>query len=210
MKKKLSTLEKLNVALKEEKEVAIIKKNIITNIIVNISENSIENDFFKEKTLEILNIQANASIQLGKIFEEVANKTEDKSYCKWLEYVGYTRTTAFRHRRRYELYELAETEKGKEIVALLTFRELDTFYQNVDKNLEKLNKNEFTPEQFKRYLIESKQLLLSEDKQKEEQNKNKINLSIKNWEEKIEKLPKNKQAVVNKLLYKIEKILDSI
>ena len=115
--------------------------DIIKNIVkINLCETKEENEFLELKTKELLNVQANASIQLGKIMTEVSQKiTEDITYCQWLELVGFNRMTALRHRRRYDLFQSVNNNIAKEIVASLSFRDIEKIYNNSSENLACLN-----------------------------------------------------------------------
>lgn len=148
-------LTRLEEALQENKnrnnERKEFIKNIKSTLEIEISENKEENEFLLEKTKEIIKLQANSSLELGKIFQEVEEKIEDRTYCKWLNLVGYNRVTAF---RRYTLYLETKTERGKEIAGVLTFREIENFYKNYEENLNLLNSDKFTLKHFKKYLIE--------------------------------------------------------
>lgn len=137
-----------------EKTVTMVEiKNLPT---ISFSENREEQEFLVEKTKKLLSLQANASLELGKLFEEVEQKIQERTFCKWVETLGFNRITAYRHRKRYNLFKAAQTLKGKEIVALLTFRQLDKFCEEREENLELLNKDQFSLEEFQNYLVEEK------------------------------------------------------
>ena len=211
---KLSAVDKLNLALKDEKK-PISKKEkleLIKNISINLSDSEEENLFLESKTKEALNIQANASLELGRVFSEVAEKIEDRTYCNWLEIIGFNRTTAFRHRRRHELFLMATKESTKEIIASLTFRELEIFYKNKEDNIKLIDESEFTLNEVKNYLSglqETSQKLQIVSKEIH----NLVNYNLFkniNIEEKIEKLDEKKQEEVNDLLTKLQKIFENL
>ncbi|MGL5099367.1 MAG: hypothetical protein ACRC6B_04910, partial [Fusobacteriaceae bacterium] len=86
--------------------------------------------FLREKSLQMINLQGNTVLTLGKICHEVAEELGRKGspegiYYKWLEFNGLSKNTALRHRKRYELFTLAEEAKLKEIMVLLTVKEID-------------------------------------------------------------------------------------
>lgn len=145
----------MKVIEKPEKVTAMIKINNLPTF--TFSENENENNYLVEQTKKLLSLQANASLELGKLFEEVEQKIQERTFCKWVEMLGFNRITAYRHRKRYNLFKAAQTVKGKEIVSLLTFRQLDKFCEEREENLELLNKDQFSLEEFQRYLIEAKQ-----------------------------------------------------
>lgn len=183
------------------------KNEVITEIgELIISENKEENMYLINKTLEILNIQAKASLELGKIFNEVIEKVEENTYCKWLEINGYNRTTAFRHRRRHTLYGKISNEKGKELVALCSYREIDKISKEEDIYLNILE-SDIT-------YLELKERLKDSEIKKEEVLNIQMN-SFKNYgnifkdiDNKLESLDQKNKKKVQKHLEEIDKILN--
>lgn len=186
------------------------KKSEALEIIKNVAkiefcETKEENEFLEVKTKEILNLQANASIQLGKIFKEVSEKIqEDMTYCQWLELVGFNRMTALRHRRRFELFENTSTDTAKEIVGSLTFREIEKIYKNLEENLTYLNTSNS--------VIEFKMFLKAENPIRSEEIRKEIGVNINfeifnNIKEKIQYVDDKRKEEIEKLLLKIEKLL---
>lgn len=191
-----------------KKDKKIEQLEIIKNVVkINFCETKEENEFLEIKTKEILNLQANASIQLGKIFKEVSERIqEDMTYSQWLELVGFNRMTALRHRRRFELFENANNDIAKEIVGSLTFREIEKFYKNLKENIIHLNSSNSIMD-FKTFLKEEN--LVSYEKVKKEVELN-INFEIfNNIKEKIQKVDIKRKEEIEKLLLKIEKLLNN-
>lgn len=189
-----------------EKEKKSETLEIIKNIVkIDFCDSKEENEFLEIKTKEILNLQANASIQLGKIFKEVSEKIqEDMTYCQWLELVGFNRMTALRHRRRFELFESANTDIAKEIVGSLTFREIEKIYKNLEENLTYLNASNGVLD-FKNFLKEEN-LIKSEESRKELG----VNINFEifnNIKEKIQYVDDKRKEEIEKLLLKIERLL---
>lgn len=189
-----------------EKEKKSETLEIIKNIVkIDFCDSKEENEFLEIKTKEILNLQANASIQLGKIFKEVSEKIqEDMTYCQWLELVGFNRMTALRHRRRFELFESANTDIAKEIVGSLTFREIEKIYKNLEENLTYLNASNGVLD-FKNFLKEEN-LIKSEESRKELG----VNINFEifnNIKEKIKYVDDKRKEEIEKLLLKIERLL---
>lgn len=132
----------INKSIKEtEKNNKLKNKNDVTNKneqvtsllpplkleLVKYSMDDILNSFLAEKTLKLKTVQANASIILGEIFQEVKEKLGGKNqydgiYIKWLEDNGFNKMTALRHRNRYELVNSAKTDNGKLTIATLPTR----------------------------------------------------------------------------------------
>ena len=96
----------------EEKKSLLIKN--INKEIFQITGDDEVNSFLKEKSLEVLNLQARTSLTLGKIFSEVelrlAGNRYTGCYVKWLEFNGFNKMTALRHRNRYKLYTLCSDD----------------------------------------------------------------------------------------------------
>lgn len=101
-------------------------------------------EFLKQKSLQMINIQGNTVLTLGKICHEVAEELGRKGspegvYYKWLEFNGLSKNTALRHRKRYELFTLAEEAKLKEIMVLLTVKEIDLIHKEKETMMDILN-----------------------------------------------------------------------
>lgn len=107
-------------------------------------------NFLKEKSLQMINLQGNTVLALGKICGEVAEElgkkgSPDGIYYKWLEFNGLSRNTALRYRKRYELFQIAESNRLKEIISLLSIKEIDEIYGDKENIMEILN-SEKNPE----------------------------------------------------------------
>lgn len=204
----ISLEERLKQAVSTEKKE---ETKIITNIDnICISQDEKENKYLIEKTIEVLNIQSKASLELGKIFNEVSENVKDESYCKWLEINGFNRTTAFRHRRRYSLYEEIEHKDGKEIIALCGYRDIDKIVQSEEKKeyISILNKGNINLKEFKSLLnqdvIETKVAEQNPIVNIKFENYNNL---FTNFADKIEVLDDTKKVLLKKYLKKIEDLL---
>lgn len=107
-------------------------------------------NFLREKSLQMINLQGNTVLTLGKICHEVAEELGRKGspegiYYKWLEFNGLSKNTALRHRKRYELFTQAEEIKLKEIMVLLTVKEIDLIHKEKETMMDILN-SEKNPE----------------------------------------------------------------
>ncbi len=179
--------------------------------VIEITEDNTLQEFLKNKTREIISIQANDTLKLGEILTEVEKELSKKgspeaSYLKFLNYNGINSKTALRLRKRYELYTLVPGEV-KNIIALLSVREIEELYKNKDLL------NEINPGI---KLLEVKELL-KENKAEEVINKNKTEeiksigdfKFLKNsYQDKFENLDLKKQNKVINLLEKLEKIFE--
>ncbi|SKA10379.1 hypothetical protein SAMN02745174_02564 [Cetobacterium ceti] len=203
MSKKLK--ERLKNALQSSEEKSL--ETLIGNIgEISISENSEENKFLLEKTKEILNVQAKASLELGRIFEEVVNRVNDNTYCKWLEFNGFNKTTAFRHRRRFNLFQRVISQRGKELVALCSYREIDKMYKEESKYFNLLEDETLDYSKLK--------TILKSQNEDDKNNNRDVKLDFENihelfikLDEKMEKLDISNQKEIKKYLNKIWKIL---
>lgn len=95
-------------------------------------------DFLKQKSYELTLINAKGALALGKIFEEVYQKLGKENgegiYLEWLKSNNFNRTTAWRYKQKYNLYLEVNSEKGKEIVALLPFKLISEICQHEQKD----------------------------------------------------------------------------
>lgn len=214
-----------NLLNKRKEEIAQKEKNIEKAIVdynkyekyldftglIEISENKDLQNYLKQKTKEIIAIQAEDTIKLGEILTDVEKELSKKgspeaSYLKFLEYNGIKSKTALRLRKRYELYTLVP-EHSKTIISLLSVREIEELYKNKDL-LEEFNPGI--------KLIEVKELL--KENIKEEANNNEKIEEVKvitdfkflknSYQDKFENLDPRKQDKVLELLRKIEKIFE--
>lgn len=104
----------------------------------NFCDNEEVNYFLKEKTAQICQLQANSSLELGKIFCEAVNKLAGDNhynglYEKWLLQIGFNKMTALRHRKRYELYTQVKNEHSKKLVSILPVRILSDLVSSNEK-----------------------------------------------------------------------------
>lgn len=209
-----------NIPYKEnEKEINIVKEDVpYLEIIDEIAEDEETQNYLKDNSLKLLNITANASIELGKIYEEVAEFLSKKGnsegiYVKWLEANGINKMTALRHRKKYRLYVEVKEEYRKTVILLPT-RAIENIFKDEEEKkivIEYINKGS-SVEEIKN-LLEGKQIENAENK--------KINFEIDDvgnmtekaqvifteFNQRIERLPDDKKKKVNDLLIRIEKIL---
>ena len=176
-----------------------------------IVDNEKEQNYLIQKTKELLTIQTSATLELGKILEEVAEHllkqgSPDGVFEKFLEYNGINVKSARRYRYRYQLYTRAK-ENIKPIVALLSVREID-YLHKCPEILEDMT-DDIT-------LKEAKELLKVEEVKKINLDTNSnIKFSFDyyfldiNYKKKLEYLPNDKKEQVNKLLEKLEKLLNN-
>lgn len=205
--------------LEKKKEINIIREDVpYLEIINEITEDEEAQNYLKDTSLKLLNITANASIELGKIYEEVAGFLSKKGlsegiYVKWLEANGINRMTALRHRKKYRLYVEVKEEYRKTVILLPTRTVENIFKDEEEKKIviEYINKGS-SVEEIKN-LLEGKQIENAENK--------KINFEIDDvgnmtekaqtifteFNQKIGRLPDDKKKKVNDLLIRIEKIL---
>ncbi|MGL5932386.1 MAG: hypothetical protein ACRCY7_05715 [Cetobacterium sp.] len=104
----------------------------------NFCDNEEVNYFLKEKTAQICQLQANSSLELGKIFCEAVDRLAGDNhynglYEKWLLQIGFNKMTALRHRKRYELYTQVKNEHSKKLVSILPVRFLSDLVSSNEK-----------------------------------------------------------------------------
>lgn len=176
-----------------------------------IVDNEKDQSYLIQKTKELLTVQTSATLELGKILEEVAEHllkqgSPDGIFEKFLEYNGINVKSARRYRYRYQLYTRAK-ENIKPIVALLSVREID-YLHKCPEILEDMT-DDIT-------LKEAKELLKVEEVKKINLNTNtNIEFSFNysfldiNYKTKLESLSNEKKEQANKLLEKLEKLLNN-
>ena len=167
-----------------------------------------------DKSKELINLQVNDAIKMGKILEEVSQELGKKGspegvYGNFLRYNGINSKTALRLRKRYTLFSEAP-EHTKIIVSLLTVREIE----ELDRKKELLDK--FYPgitleEAKKLFKGEVKEIENMKEKE-EEEGKEITDIGIYSFlqntlQDDLTSLPEKKQRKAAKLLEKLEKLV---
>ena len=210
----MNPTNRLDNLLKERKDMQETQNEIIKSskyeVVLNFSlfhELSLDNDlqnYLIDKSKELINLQVNDAIKMGKILEEVSQELGKKGspegvYGNFLRYNGINSKTALRLRKRYILFFEAP-EHAKVIVSLLTVREIE----ELDKKRELLDK--FYPGIT---LEEAKKLLKEKE---EEKGKEITDIGIysflqSTFQDDLTSLPEKKQKQAAKLLEKLEKLV---
>jgi hypothetical protein len=121
------------------KNKTVSNKLLLNNIEVDfkLSENTQLNNYLIDKSKELLGVQINARLNLGRIFQEVhdklAGKPQDGLYVKWLEVNGFNKMTALRHRNRYKLYELMPNDHLKFLIASTSQKIVEAYLNDKEK-----------------------------------------------------------------------------
>ena len=201
-----------------------MQKEIIKNpkyeIILNFSpfqELSVDNylkNYLIDKSKELINLQVNDAIKIGKILEEVSQELGKKGspegiYGNFLKYNGINSKTALRLRKRYTLFSEAP-EHAKIIVSLLTVREIE----ELDKKRELLDKfyPGITLEEAKTFFKGEIKEIENKKEKDEENGKEITDIGIYSFlqtslQDDLVSLPEKKQKQVAKLLEKLEKLV---
>ena len=220
----MNPTNRLDNLLKERKDTQEMQNEIIKSpkyeVVLNFNpfhELSIDNylqNYLINKSKELINLQVNDAIKMGKILEEVSQELGKKGspegvYGNFLRYNGINSKTALRLRKRYTLFFEAP-EHAKIIVSLLTVREIE----ELDKKRELLDK--FYPgitleEAKKLFKGEVKEI---ENKKEKEEKKGKEITDIgiysflqSTFQDDLTSLPEKKQKQAAKLLEKLEKLV---
>ena len=220
----MNPVNRLDDLLKERKEKQETQDKIIKSpkyeLILNFNpfhELSIDNylqNYLIDKSKELINLQVNDAIKMGKILEEVSQELGKKGspegvYGNFLRYNGINSKTALRLRKRYTLFSEAP-EHAKIIVSLLTVREIE----ELDKKRELLDKfyPGITLEEAKK-LFKGEVKEIENKKEKEEENGKEItDIGIysflqSTFQDDLTSLPEKKQKQAAKLLEKLEKLV---
>ena len=220
----MNPVNRLDDLLKERKEKQETQDKIIKSpkyeLILNFNpfhELSIDNylqNYLIDKSKELINLQVNDAIKMGKILEEVSQELGKKGspegvYGNFLRYNGINSKTALRLRKRYTLFSEAP-EHTKIIVSLLTVREIE----ELDRKKELLDK--FYPgitleEAKKLFKGEVKEIENMKEKE-EEEGKEITDIGIYSFlqntlQDDLTSLPEKKQRKAAKLLEKLEKLV---
>lgn len=220
----MNPTNRLDNLLKERKESQEVQNEIIKNpkyeIILNFSpfqELSVDNylkNYLIDKSKELINLQVNDAIKIGKILEEVSQELGKKGspegiYGNFLKYNGINSKTALRLRKRYTLFSEAP-EHAKIIVSLLTVREIE----ELDKKRELLDKfyPGITLEEAKTFFKREIKEIENKKEKDEENGKEITDIGIYSFlqtslQDDLISLPEKKQKQVAKLLEKLEKLV---
>lgn len=220
----MNPTNRLDNLLKERKETQEVQNEIIKNpkyeIILNFSpfqELSVDNylkNYLIDKSKELINLQVNDAIKIGKILEEVSQELGKKGspegiYGNFLKYNGINSKTALRLRKRYTLFSEAP-EHAKIIVSLLTVREIE----ELDKKRELLDKfyPGITLEEAKTFFKREIKEIENKKEKDEENGKEITDIGIYSFlqtslQDDLISLPEKKQKQVAKLLEKLEKLV---
>lgn len=220
----MNPTNRLDNLLKERKETQEVQNEIIKNpkyeIVLNFSpfqELSVDNylkNYLIDKSKELINLQVNDAIKMGKILEEVSQELGKKGssegvYGNFLRYNGINSKTALRLRKRYTLFSEAP-EHAKIIVSLLTVREIE----ELDKKRELLDKfyPGITLEEAKKFFKGEIKEIENKKEKDEENGKEITDIGIYSFlqtslQDDLTSLPEKKQKQVAKLLEKLEKLV---
>jgi hypothetical protein len=220
----MNPTNRLDNLLKERKESQEVQNEIIKNpkyeIILNFipfQELSVDNylkNYLIDKSKELINLQVNDAIKIGKILEEVSQELGKKGspegiYGNFLKYNGINSKTALRLRKRYTLFSEAP-EHAKIIVSLLTVREIE----ELDKKRELLDKfyPGITLEEAKTFFKGEIKEIENKKEKDEENGKEITDIGIYSFlqtslQDDLISLPEKKQKQVAKLLEKLEKLV---
>lgn len=220
----MNPTNRLDNLLKERKETQEVQNEIIKNpkyeIVLNFSpfqELSVDNylkNYLIDKSKELINLQVNDAIKIGKILEEVSQELGKKGssegvYGNFLRYNGINSKTALRLRKRYTLFFEAP-EYAKIIVSLLTVREIE----KLDRKRELLDKfyPGITLEEAKKLFKEEVKEIENKKEKEEEKGKEITDIGIysflqSTFQDDLTSLPEKKQKQAAKLLEKLEKLV---
>ncbi|WP_339019971.1 hypothetical protein [Fusobacterium animalis] len=220
----MNPVNRLDDLLKERKEKQETQDEIVKSpkyeLILNFNpfhELNIDNylqNYLIDKSKELINLQVNDAIKMGKILEEVSQELGKKGssegvYGNFLRYNGINSKTALRLRKRYTLFFEAP-EYAKIIVSLLTVREIE----KLDRKRELLDKfyPGITLEEAKKLFKEEVKEIENKKEKEEEKGKEITNIGIysflqSTFQDDLTSLPEKKQKQAAKLLEKLEKLV---
>lgn len=203
------------------KEIIILDENLNKDLLKmfqleNLYEGTTEDkdliEYLNLKTINLLKINGNGNIAIGKelteVYEKLAKQGSNEGiYTKFLEISGYKTDTALRYRKRYELFTKSTNNSIKQIISILPIKIIEKLYKNQEllPNLDILKT--VTSENVIKLIIEKEQPVL-EVKPREKEIKS-FNFSEieKAFEEKYSELEEKEKEQVDKLLEKLGKLL---
>lgn len=205
----------------ENKEIVVLDEDLNKNLLKMLQlENLYEGttgdkdliEYLNLKTINLLKINGNGNIAIGKELTEVYEKLAKQGsiegvYTKFLEISGYKQDTALRYRKRYELFSKAENNSLKQIISILPVKVIEELYKNQELLLTLKNENELTVRGTVEIILErSKPILEVKNKEKEIKSFNFSEIE-KAFEEKYSGLEEKEKEQVDKLLEKLGKLL---
>ncbi|WP_300345269.1 hypothetical protein [Fusobacterium sp.] len=182
----------------------------------NLYEGIIEDkeliEYLNLKTINLLKINGNGNIAIGKELTDVYEKLSKQGssegiYTKFLEVSGYKPDTALRYRKRYELFSKSTNNSIKQIISILPVKLIEKLYKSQEllPNLDVLK--EATSEDVIKLIIGKEQPVI-EIKNKERKVRS-FNFSEieKAFDERYLELEEKEKEQVDKLLEKLGKLL---
>ncbi len=174
-------------------------------------------EYLKNKSLEMLKIQGNNIIMLGKnlteVFEELGRKGSPEGlYIKYLEFNGYKKDTALRLRKRYELFKKSKSDVVRQIIAILPVRSIEQLYKEQDLVLPELEKDSenLTYKKMLDMLKKNSETIKMKEKRETEilsYSVDRIDNLYRRINKRYEELDERRKEKLDKLLFEIEKLL---
>lgn len=182
----------------------------------NLYEGIIEDkeliEYLNLKTINLLKINGNGNIAIGKeltdVYEKLAKQGSSEGiYTKFLEISGYKPDTALRYRKRYELFSKSTNNSIKQILSILPVKLIEKLYKNQELLLNLDVLKEVTSEDVIKLIIGKEQPVI-EIKNKERKIRS-FNFSEieKAFDERYLELEEKEKEQVDKLLEKLGKLL---
>ena len=157
---------KKNDKLKGNKSLPNEKNNIISNELLpnkievsfDLSENHELNNYLILKSQELLGVQLNARLHLGRIFQDVFNKLAGSPhnglYVQWLKINGFNKMTALRHRNRYKIYKEMKLDHSKYLIATASQKIIDLLLTHPEKKaILEMIENKLTKEELNTLIL---------------------------------------------------------
>lgn len=122
-------------------------KNILDiSLIENLTESKELSKVLIDGSVKLFNINMKNIIELGELFSDIFKKIscerngEEGLYEKWLKINGFSKSTALRYRKRFELYSMVN-DNTKRIILSLAQKNIDEMYsrENLDEIIDEIN-----------------------------------------------------------------------
>ncbi len=189
-----------------------ISKCLLVKRFKNLSLEKEEEEYLNNQAIKLLTIQVNSVLELGKIFEEVFEKIGNKGngvYVSWLEYNGWNKMTALRHRNRWNLFNVITDKNSKVKIATLSQKKIDYIIKLGEKEIEKINNNGII---YLNELLESNSLLPSNSEEIINEDYSfkfeEIDNIFRSLSSKLDNLEESKKIKIEKALKFIKEIME--
>lgn len=179
-----------------------------------LSDNHELNNYLILKSQELLGVQLNARLHLGRIFQDVFDELSGSPhnglYVQWLGINGFNKMTALRHRNRYKIYKEMKLDHSKYLIATASQKIIDILLTHPEKkSILEMIENNMTKEDLNTLVLG--QQILSVEKEFNFDLESEYNSFKKKYNKiNISKLSDKQKEKFSKLLESFDKLFEEI